>query len=194
LYEAILIRKILGRRKDSQQLTTRLRPEPPLDEQSRKLRDFLGESLEPSFARVVEQGNSLTDTLKKNLGDKFSATSLSMRWINWAYQRQTYRLLAELERLHYRLLADCLDDTDATLSALGEPIIEKRGEVQVSMNAAARFGTRAKQVTSKAAAQDVIRDGIKEAQAAGLKVRLARFALRWSPSRRKQAFPFGGGR
>jgi hypothetical protein len=184
LYEAILIKKVLGATEDPKRLTGRLLPEAPLDEKSRALRDLLGESLEPSVARVTEQGNSLTDTLKKNLGDKLSATSLALRWINWAYQRRTFRLLAQLDVLHYRLLAERLDGTDTAASALGESIRDQRRQIQTWMDAAAQFGERAKLVFWKAAAQEVIRKGIREAQAAGLKVRLARLAFWLSPSRK----------
>jgi hypothetical protein len=184
LYEAILIKKILGAAETAKQLTGQLVPEAPLDEKNASLRDLVGESLEPSFTRVIEQGNSLTDTLKQNLGDKISATSLALRWINWAYQRKTYRLLAQLDVLHYRLLADHLNGTDCAASTLGESIRDQRRQIQTWMNSAARFSDRAKKASSKAAAGEVIRTGIQEAQAVGLKVRLARFAYWLSPSRK----------
>jgi hypothetical protein len=183
LYEAILIRKVLGSYADAERLTGRLVPEATLDEKGRALRDLLGESLEPSFARVIEQGNSLTDALKRNLGDKLSATSLAVRWINWAYQRRTYDLLARLDVLHYRLLAANLDRKEAAASTLRESIREQRRQIETWMAAAARFGERAKVVSSKAAAHDVIRSGIIGAQAVGLKVRLARLTFWLSPSR-----------
>jgi hypothetical protein len=183
LYEAILIRKILGVTESGKRLSGRLVPEAALDEQGWTLRDLLGESLEPSYARVIEQGNSLTDELKKNLGDKLSATSLTVRWINWAYQRRTYRLLARLDDLHYRLLAAYLGGKDAAASKLRESIRDQRRLIQTWMNAAAQFGERAKVATSKAAAHEIIRTGINEARAVGLKVRLARLAFCLSPPR-----------
>ncbi len=185
LYEAIAIRKILATPADRARLLERLVPEaPPAGELDSKLLETIGETLIPPFARVIEQGNSLTETLKTNLGRKTSATSLALRWINWSYQRATYRRLAELDRLHYRVLADVLDGRPLEDSENPQRIREKRQEIEVWMERASRFGRRAKAVNSKQEAHAVIQSGIAEARTLGRKVRLARIAYRLSPSAR----------
>ncbi len=185
LYEALAIRKILATPADRPKLLERLVPEAsPAGELDRQLLETIGETLIPPFARVIEQGNSLTETLKMNLGHKISATSLALRWINWSYQRATYRRLAELGRLHYRLLADVLDGRPLEYSEYPQRIRQKRQEIQVWMERASRFGRRAKAVTSKQEAHAVIRSGIAEARSLDRKVRLARIAYRLSPSAR----------
>ena len=185
LYEALAIRKILATPADRPKLLERLVPEAsPAGELDRQLLETIGETLIPPFARVIEQGNSLTETLKTNLGHKISATSLALRWINWSYQRATYRRLAELGRLHYRLLADVLDGRPLEYSEYPQRIRQKRQEIQVWMERASRFGRRAKAVTSKQEAHAVIRSGIAEARSLDRNVRLARIAYRLSPSAR----------
>jgi hypothetical protein len=185
LYQEILIKKILSSPEGRMRLRARLVSEKPLrDEAARRLRDTIGESLVPSLARVIEQGNALTETLKRNLGHKFSATSLAIRWINWSYQRAAYRRLAQLDVLHYRLLAGIVDGTPVEDSEHLAPIRHKREEIQTWMERAAAFGTRAKAAMSKAEAHRVIEAGIAEAHSFGRRVRLARLAYRLSPSAR----------
>ncbi len=186
LYEAIAIRKILSTPEDRRKLLERLVPEaPPAPERERKLLEVIGETLIASYARVIEQGNSLTATLKENLGHELSATSLALRWINWSYQRVTYKRLAELDALHYRLLADLLDGKPLEDSDYPQRIRQKREEIQVWMQRATRFGDGAKAATSKQQAHAVIRAGIANAQSLGRTVRLARIAYRLSPSARR---------
>ena len=185
LYEEIAIRKILTTPEDRQKLLERLVPETPsADQRDRQLSDAIDETLIPTYARVIEQGNSLTDTLKINLGHKFSATSLALRWINWSYQRTIYRKLAELEVLQYRLLADILDGKSLDESEHLIGIRGKREEIRTWIELAASFGEQAKAVSSKPEAHQQIQIGIREARAVGLRVRLARMAFWLSPSAR----------
>ncbi|MHC4446601.1 MAG: hypothetical protein ACYSXF_02185 [Planctomycetota bacterium] len=188
LYEAIAIRKILSTPEDRPKLLARLVPEaPPAGERERKLLEVIGETLIASYARVIEQGNSLTATLKENLGHKCSATSLALRWLNWSYQRAAYKRLGELDALHYRLLADLLDGKPLEDSEYPQRIRQKREEIHVWMERATRFGDGAKAATSKQEAHAVIRAGLAKAQSLGRTVRLARIAYRFSPSARRGA-------
>ena len=109
-------------------------------------------------------------------------TSLALRWINWSYQRTIYRKMAELMVLHYRLLADLLDGVSLCESEYLPRIRCQRAEIQAWLERATRFGERAKRLSSKAGAHDLIERGIAEARALGLPVRLARTARFMSPS------------
>ena len=186
LYEEIAIRKILTTPGDRPKLLKGLVPESPFTaERDKKLLDAMGESLTPAYARVIEQGNSLTATLRINLGNRFSATSLSLRWLNWSYQRTIYRKLAELDVLHYRLLADVLNGISIDES---EPLLQirrKEEEIRTWVERATTFGEQAKAVTTKPKAHRLIQRGIRKAQSFGLKVRLARTAYWLSPSARQ---------
>ena len=190
LYEEIVIQKILESETDRASLLERLVAETPVEPgPPHDLTEAIAESLIPAYARVIEQGNCLTETLKENLGHKFSATSLSLRWINWSYQRRTYRKLAELERLEYRLLADVVRGTAIDSSEYRSLISRKREEINVWMDRAWRYGERAKAGKTKREAHQVIRNEIPRAQSHGLRVRLARFAYRISPSARATGPP-----
>ncbi len=186
LYEAILIRKILSTPKERSELLNRLHPEEPLGTSAdRKLLAAVGESPAPTYTRVIEQGNSLTAALAENLGSSFSATSLALRWINWSYQRKIYSLLAEQARLGYRLIADLLDGRPIDESIYLGRIREGRAEVEMWIGRATRFGDRAKTVVAKKEGHEVARLGIEEARSLARRVRLARIALRFSPSARR---------
>ena len=186
LYEAILIRRILSTPDARPELLNRLHPEEPLGSSAdRKLLATVGESPAPAYTRVIEQGNSLTDALAESLGSSFSATSLALRWINWSYQRKIYSLLAEQERLAYRLIADLLDGRPIEESDYLGRIRERRAEVEMWIGRATRFGNRAKTVVSKKEGYGVARQGIEEARSVERHVRLARIALRVSPSARR---------
>ena len=186
LFEEIAIKKILSTSEDRPKLLNRLAPEEPLeDARDRKLFATVGDSLIPAYARVIEQGDSLTQALRRNLGSSFSATSLSLRWVNWSYQRTIYRMLAGLERLSYQLLAEILDGRCIDGSDYVPRICERRAEIQTWIDRATGFGERAKRVLSKPQGHGLAQDGIREAQTVGLPVRLARIALRLSASARK---------
>jgi hypothetical protein len=183
LYEAILIRKILSTPEGRPALLNRLHPEEPLGTSAdRKLLAAVGESPAPTYTRVIEQGNSLTDALAENLGSSFSATSLALRWINWSYQRKIYSLLAEQERLAYRLIADVLDGRPVDESIYLGRIRERRAEIEMWIGRATRFGDRAKSVVSRREGHGVARQGIEDARSVERRVRLARIALRFSRS------------
>ena len=186
LYEAILIQKILSTPRERSELLNRLHPEEPLGTSAdRKLLAAVGESPAPTYTRVIEQGNSLTAALAENLRSSFSATSLALRWINWSYQRKIYGLLSEQGRLAYRLIADLLDGRPIDESIYLGRIRERRAEVEMWIGRATRFGERAKTVVSKQEGRGVARLGIREARSVGRRVRLARLALRVSPSTRR---------
>ncbi len=190
LYEEVLIRRILRDSEARAALLEGLPPEPPLaTEEDRALGAILAESLEPAHARVIEQGNSLTEALRERLGSSVSATSLALRWINWSYQRTLYGRLAELERLGHRLVAELLDGATPAASEYARRIRELRSEIEVWMGAATRFGSRAAVVASKPEGIVVARAGIEEAQRRGRPVRLARLALRLSPTARRAPAP-----
>jgi hypothetical protein len=186
LYETILIQKILSSEADRGELLKRLSPEAPLEAVGdRKLLAVVGESLVPAYTRVIEQGNSLTEALRENLGSSFSATSLALRWINWSYQRMIYGLLAEQEHLAYRLIADRLDGRAIDGSDYPGEIRANRAEIETWLGRATRFGDQAKIVSSKQQGHAVAREGIAQARALGRPVRLARLALRASLSARR---------
>jgi hypothetical protein len=186
LYETILIQKILSSEADRGELLKRLSPEAPLEAVGdRKLLAVVGESLVPAYTRVIEQGNSLTEALRENLGSSFSATSLALRWINWSYQRMIYGLLAEQEHLAYRLIADRLDGRAIDGSDYPGEICANRAEIETWLGRATRFGDQAKIVSSKQQGHAVAREGIAQARALGRPVRLARLALRASLSARR---------
>ena len=183
LYEEIMIKKVLSSPDDRPKLLERLVPELPLTaERDRKLLAAIGETLIPAYALVIEQGNSLTATLRMNLGHQFSATSLSLRWINWSYQRMIYQKLAELDVLHYRLLAHILSGNPIEASEHLVHVGQIEKEIQIWAERAKGFGDKAKAVTSKTEAHRLILSGIQEAQSVGLRSRLARTAFWLSPS------------
>ena len=93
-------------------------------------------------------------------------------------------MLAGLERLRYQLLAEVLDGRSIDGSDYVPRICDKRVEIQTWIDRATRFGERAKRVHSKPQGHGLARHGIREAQTVGLPVRLARIALRLSPSAR----------
>jgi hypothetical protein len=186
LYEQILIKKILSAPDTRFELLDRLERETPLETSAdRALLATIGESPIPSYTRVIEQGNSLTETLRENLGSSFSATSLALRWINWSYQRKIYGLLADQERLAYRLIADLLDGKAVSDSDYRRRIFERRSEIETWIGRATRFGDRAKTVVSKREGHVAAGEAIAEARAFGRPVWLARIALRASPSARR---------
>ena len=186
LYEEILIQKILSAPGPRSNLLDRLELEGPLERAAdRALLATLGESPIPTYARVIEQGNSLTRRLARSLGSSFSATSLALRWINWTYQRKIYRLLAESDRQGYRLIADLLDGRAIAHSDCPARIAALRAEIETWIGRATRFGDRAKGVSYKWEGHGVARVGIEEARSVGCPVRLARIALWLSPSRRR---------
>ena len=94
-------------------------------------------------------------------------------------------MLAELDRLVYRLLADLLDGRSIEDSEYLPRIREQRAEIQTYIGRATRFGERGKRVLSKAQGRQLAREGIREARSVGLRARLARIALRLSLSARK---------
>jgi hypothetical protein len=186
LYETILIRKIVATPEARPELLNRLHPEEPLETSAdRKLLAAVGESPAPAYTRVIEQGNSLTDALAESLGSSFSATSLALRWINWSYQRKIYGLLSEQERNAYRLIAHLIDGRPIDESIHLGRIRERRAEVERWIGRATWFGNRAKTVVSMEEGHGVARQGIQEARSLGRRVRLARIALRVSPSARR---------
>jgi len=183
LYEEIAIKKILAAPESRGAFLARLTPEgPPGAARDRELFAEIGETLTPSYSRVIEQGDALTASLRRNLDSGFSMTSLALRWINWSYQRTIYRKMAELAVLHYRLLADLLDGVSLRESEHLSRIRCQRAEIQAWLERATRFGERAKRLSSKAGAHGLIERGIAEARALGLPVRLARTARWMSPS------------
>lgn len=187
LYQEIAIKKILATPEDRSRLLSRLTPEEPLrTARDRRLLATIGETLIPSYARVIEQGDALTASLRRNLDSGFSLTSLALRWINWSYQRTIYRKMGELQVLHYRLLADLLDGRSISESEHPPRIRRQRTEIQVWLERATRFGDRVKRVSSKRHAHELIERGIVDARSLGLPVRLARAARRLSPSRRSR--------
>jgi hypothetical protein len=110
---------------------------------------------------------------------------LALRWINWSYQRKIYGLLAEQEHLAYRLIADRLDGRAIDASDYPGEIRANRAEIETWLGRATRFGDQAKIVNSKQQGHAVAREGIAQARALGRRVRLARLALRASPSARR---------
>lgn len=178
LYEEILLQKILSTPTDRPLLLARLRPEAPLRGEARQLHAAIGETTAPTRARVIEQGERLTATLRERLGSGFSATVLALRWIHWSHRCMIYRKLAELEALEYRLLTDLLEGEMVERSRHLPPIRRKQAEIEAWIDRGADFVARAMGATSRAKAHRLIDRAIEEAQRIGLPVRLARFA-RW---------------
>jgi hypothetical protein len=178
LYEEVLLKKILSNPEDRAALLARLTPEAPLQGEARRLLAVIGETPGPTRARAIEQGESLTAALRERLGSGFSATALALRWISWSHQRRIYRELSQLEALEYRLLADLVEGETVEGSRHLVPIREQQQEIERWLDRAARFGERARRVTSKLQARQLLDDAVQEARELGLTVRLAR-AARW---------------
>ncbi|MBW2274657.1 MAG: hypothetical protein JRG96_15425 [Deltaproteobacteria bacterium] len=178
LYEAIALRRILASSEDRPKLLQRLSPEAALDPPAAALARVIDETPLPGYARVIEQGDSLTASLREQLGSGFSATSLSLRWINWSHQRRIYGLMRELERLEYRLLAELLDGCPVAESIWQLRIVETREEIEEWIARAERFGALTRRLGSKAEAHELIPAAIARAREVGLTLRLAR-AARW---------------
>ncbi len=178
LYEEILLMKILSAPADRRKLLARLRPEVPLQGEARQLLEAIGETIVPTRARVIEQGERLTAALREQLGSGFSAAALALRWIHWSHRCRIYRKLAELEALEYHLLADLLEGEMVECSRHLPPIRRKRVEIEALIDRSAGFVERARGATSHAKAHHRIDSAIEEAERTGLPVRLAR-AARW---------------
>jgi hypothetical protein len=178
LYEEVLLKKILSVPEDRPKLLARLQPQVPLQGEARRLLEAIGETSAPTRARVIEQGESLTASLREQLGSGFSATLLALRWIHWSRQCRIYRKLAELEALEYRLLADLLEGEMVERSRHLPSIRRKQMEIEEWIDRGADFVARARGATSSAKARELIDSAIEEAEGLGLPVRLAR-AARW---------------
>jgi hypothetical protein len=186
LYEAVVLGQILASTRDRERLLERLVPEPELsDAEARELGRRIGETSLAVTARVVEQGNALTRALVQNLGSGFSATSLCLRWINWAYQRRTWAGLRQLGDLEYRLLAELVSGTRLAQAEGRAPVAALQREIDTWMERAREFGERAAAVHSREAAHGLIEHEIERARSEGLELRLARWARRVSPAGRR---------
>lgn len=176
LYEEVAIWKILTVPEDRPKLLGALVPEnpAPVSGEGRLVRE-MGEARAPVNARVIEIGDSSAASVRRHLGS-FSATSLALRFLGWAHQRATYRQLAELDSLEYRLLADLLDAEWSSAREGMSAIRCKQRQIDTSISLLERFAEQARRVRSKAQGLWLLRCWIPEARSAGLRVRLAQLA------------------
>ncbi|MAE95907.1 MAG: hypothetical protein CL910_14715 [Deltaproteobacteria bacterium] len=182
LYERILLARILAHRQERARLLARLVPECERRGVAAVLIEVLGEQgTDLAVARVVAAGDRLVAALREGLGTGFSATSLSLRWIHWSYQRKIYGLLARQERWAEQVLADWISGARRETVALREHAAV-RLEASAWTRAMEAYGERAGRVDGPLAARAAIARGIAEAQGRGLPVRLARCARAVSPT------------
>jgi len=178
LYEGVLVRKLLATAADRGKLLAVAEPAAPLREAGAALSRWLDESRVPTRARLLEQADSLARALRRRAGSCPWPTRLALRWLHASHRRAIHRALTELCDLEYRLLAELQSGADLETSRHLEAIAVKRAEIAARVESADRFARRAKDVFSWAQAERLLRSGIGQAQAAGLRPGRVR-AARW---------------